>query len=136
VPLYGSYDTFLDHSKQTFNGQPRASDPATQAASFTTTCAASGCVAHWLRVTELAENPSAPALFDYQWVNDPWVSSREYPFHCDDSSTATTAGSDFLVPNPDGSFDGDWTFTVGAPGCPVDGPGEYWLPFTLTATRA
>lgn len=79
VPLHGSCDTFLDHSKQTFNGQPRASDAATQTARFTTTCAASGCVDHWLRVTALADNPDAPGLFDYHWVNDRWVSSGEYP---------------------------------------------------------
>ena len=64
VPLFGSYDTFLDHSRQTFNGQPNFSDPSVQAASFTTTCVASGCVAHWLRLTELTENPNAPAMFD------------------------------------------------------------------------
>ncbi len=134
VPLYGSYDTFLDHSRQTFNGQPRASDPSTQAASFATTCDASGCVTHWLRLTELADNPNAPALFDYQWVNDRWTSSSEYPFHCDDGSTVTTTRTDFLVPNGNGSFNGERTFAVGAPGCPGDGPGTYWLPFTLTPT--
>lgn len=36
VPLYGSYDTFLDHSRQTFNGRPDTSDPSTQAALFRT----------------------------------------------------------------------------------------------------
>jgi hypothetical protein len=56
VPLFGTYDTFLDHSQQTFNGRPDTSDPSTQGASFTTTCVASGCVAHWLRLTELTEN--------------------------------------------------------------------------------
>lgn len=80
VPLYGSYDTFLDHSRQTFNDRPDISEPSVQAASFATTCVASGCVAHWLRLTELTENPNAPALFDYQWVNDRWVSTGEYPF--------------------------------------------------------
>lgn len=30
VPLYGLYDTYLDHSRQTFNGRPDASDPSTQ----------------------------------------------------------------------------------------------------------
>jgi hypothetical protein len=134
VPLYGSYDTFLDHSQQTFNGQPRASDPSTQAASFTTTCAAAGCIAHWLLVDKLADNPNAPSLFDYQWVNDRWVSSSEYPFHCEDGTAVTTTRSDFLMPNGDGSFHGERTFTVGAPGCPGDGPGMYWLPFTLTPT--
>jgi hypothetical protein len=33
VPLFGSYDTFLDHTRQTFNGQPDFSDPSLQAAS-------------------------------------------------------------------------------------------------------
>jgi hypothetical protein len=132
VPLYGSYNTFLDHAKQTFNGHPRASDPSTQAASFTTICAAAGCIAHWLLVNTLADNPNAPSLFDYQWVNDRWVSSSEYPFHCDDGSAVPTTRSDFLVPNGDGSFHGERTFTVGAPGCPGDGPGMYWLPFALT----
>ena len=134
VPLYGSYNTFLDHSKQTLNGQPRASEPSTQSASFTTNCDASGCVAHWLLVDALRDNPNAPSLFDYQWAGDRWVSSSDYPFHCDDGGTVTTTRSDFLVPNGDGSFRGERTFTVGAPGCPGDGPGMYWLPFTLTPT--
>jgi hypothetical protein len=134
VPLYGSYDTFLDHARQTFNGQTRPSESSTQAASFTTTCDAGGCVAHWLLVDKLAENPNAPSLFDYRWDNDRWVSSSAYPFHCDDGTTVTTTRSDFLVPHADGSFHGERTFTVGAPGCPGDGPGMYWLPFTLTPT--
>jgi hypothetical protein len=138
VPLYGSYDTFLDHSQQTFSGQlgsqPRASEPSTQAAAFTTKCDAGGCTAHWLLVNKLEENPNAPSLFEYRWVNDRWVSSSEYPFHCDDGSKVTTTRSDFLVPNGDGSFHGERTFTVGAPGCPGDGPGTYWLPFALTPT--
>ena len=49
-----------------------ASDPAVQAASFTTTCNANGCTAHWFRLSDLAENPSAPALFDYRWNGDRW----------------------------------------------------------------
>jgi hypothetical protein len=134
APLFGSYDTFLDHSRQTFNGQPNFSDPSVQAASFTTTCVASGCVAHWLRLTELTENPNAPALFDYQWVNDRWESTGEYPFHCDDGSAVTTTRSDSLTPNGDGSFAGERTFTVTGQGCPGDGAGTYWLPFTLTPT--
>lgn len=95
VPLYGSYNVFLDHSQQTFNGEPRSSDPSTQAASFTTGCDGSGCVAHWLRLTDLTDNPNAPALFDYQWRSDRWESSSEYPFHCDDGGTVTTNRTDF-----------------------------------------
>ncbi|WP_078308565.1 MULTISPECIES: hypothetical protein [unclassified Mycobacterium] len=134
VPLYGTYDTYLDHSRQTFEGRPDASDPSTQAASFTTLCGAQGCVAHWLRLAELADNPHAPALFDYRWNGDRWESSSDYPFHCSDGGAVIAARSDFLVPNGDGSFSGERTFTVGAPGCPDDGPGTYWLPFTLTPT--
>src|SRR5215217_5208717 len=62
VPIYGFYNTFLDHSRQTFNGRPEASDPSVQGAGFTTSCDANGCVAHWMRLTDLAENPNAPAL--------------------------------------------------------------------------
>ncbi|WAC93909.1 hypothetical protein [Mycobacterium sp. Aquia_213] len=131
VPLNGAYDTFLDHSRQTFNGKPRPSEPSIQPASFTTTCDASGCIAHWL-IDPLADNPTAPTLFDYRWSIDRWVSSSDYPFHCDDGSLVDTKRSDFLMPNGDGSFRGERTFTVGAPGCPGDGPGVYWLPFTLT----
>lgn len=132
VPLYGSYDSYLDHSKQTFNGRPDASKPSTQAASFSTICVASGCVAHWLRLTELTENPNAPALFDYHWVNGRWESKGEYPFHCNDGSKVTATRFDFIKSNGDGSFSGERTFTVGGSGCPGDGPGTYWLPFTLT----
>jgi hypothetical protein len=103
VPLNGAYDTFLDHSKQTFNGQPRPSEPSIQPANFTTTCDASGCIAHWLLVDKLTDNPNPPVLFDYQWVNDRWVSSSDYPFHCDDGSTVDTRRADFLMPNGDGS---------------------------------
>lgn len=134
VPLYGAYDTYLDHAKQTFNGLPRPSDPSVQGASFTTTCDADGCTAHWFRLTDLAENPNAPALFDYRWNGDRWESSSPYPFHCDGGGTIQTARSDFLKPNGDGTFYGERTFTVTGDGCPGDGPGTYWLPFTLTPT--
>jgi hypothetical protein len=107
VSLFGSYDTFLDHARQTFNGQPNISDPSVQAASFTTTCVASGCVAHWLRLTELTENQNAPALFDYQWVNNRGESTGEYPFHCDDGSVITTTRSDSLTPNGDADAAGE-----------------------------
>ncbi|CAJ1584532.1 hypothetical protein [[Mycobacterium] wendilense] len=132
VPLYGAYDTYLDHSRQTFNGRPDVSDPSVQSASFTTRCGPDGCVANWLLLTELEDNPDAPVLFDYRWNGDRWESSGEYPFHCDDGGTVTTFRTDFLRPTGGGSFSGERTFTVSAPGCPGDGPGTYWLPFTLT----
>jgi hypothetical protein len=87
-------------------------------------------------LTRLEENPNAPSLFDYRWNIDRWVSSGDYPFHCDGGGTVTTFRSDFLVPNPDGSFFGERTFAVDAPGCPGDGPGTYWLPFSLTPIDA
>ena len=61
---------------------------------------------------------------------------RRLSIHCDAGGTVTAFRSDFLVPNPDGSFYGERTFAVDAPGCPGDGPGTYWLPFTLTPTDA
>lgn len=132
VPIYGLYNTYLDHSKQTFNGRPDVSKPQTQPASFTTICVGSGCVAHWLLVGKLTDNPNAPTLFDYHWVNDRWESSGEYPFRCNDGTKITTTRSDFLKPNGDGSFSGERTFKVTGSGCPGDGPGTYWLPFSLT----
>lgn len=39
-----------------------------------------GCVAHWYRLTELAQNPNAPAMYDYTWNNDRWESTSDYPF--------------------------------------------------------
>lgn len=134
VPLYGAYDTYLDHSRQTFNGSPDPSEPSTQAARFTTDCRGDGCTAHWLRLTDLQDNPNAPALFDYRWNSDRWESSGDYPFHCGADSTATVTAfrSDFLKPNGDGSFAGERTFTVTGEGCPGQGAGIYWLPFTLT----
>ena len=136
VPIYGFYNTFLDHSRQTFNGRLEASEPSVQGASFTTSCTTGGCTAHWLRTTELAENPNAPSLFDYHWSIGRWESSGDYPFHCDNGGTVTAFRSDFLVPNPDGSFYGERTFAVADPGCPGDGGGTYWLPFNLTPTDA
>ncbi|HZQ33806.1 MAG TPA: hypothetical protein VFB19_18990 [Mycobacterium sp.] len=134
VPIYGFYNAFLDHSQQTFNGQPQTSDPSTQLGQFTTACDAKGCVAHWLRVTELSENPNAPSLYDYTWNDDRWESTSEYPFHCNGGGQANSTRSDFLVPAPGGGFSGERTFVVGAPGCPGDGPGTYWLPISLTPT--
>jgi hypothetical protein len=134
VPIYGTYDAFLDHSRQTFNGNPDSSESVTQQASFTTNCDANGCVAHWLRVTDLPENPDAPNLFDYTWNYGKWESSSDYPFNCSQGGTVPSVRSDSLKPLGNGTFIGERTFTVAAPGCPGDGPGTYRLPFTLTPT--
>lgn len=134
VPLYGYYDAFLDHQRQTFNGRSIASPSATQLGLFSTSCDVNGCVARWLRETELAENPGAPALYEYRWNVDRWESDGEYPYHCDPAGgpTVPTTRSDFLIPSGDGSFSGERTFTVHGTGCPGEGPGSYWLPISLT----
>ncbi|MGV0794886.1 hypothetical protein ABQE89_24125, partial [Mycolicibacterium sp. XJ1819] len=135
APIYGYYDALLDHSQQTFNGLPAAAEPATQLGLFTTNCGVDGCVVHWLRETQINQSPDAPALFDYRWNNDRWESSGEYPFYCNpdgSGGSVTTQRSDWLRPNGDGSFSGERTFTVAAPGCPGQGPGTYWLPISLT----
>ena len=77
------------------------------------------------------ENPNAPTLFDYHWFNGRWESRGEYPFQCKDGRKITATRFDFLKPNGDGSFVGERTFTVIGSGCHGEGPGKYWLPFTL-----
>lgn len=136
VPIYGYYSVFIDHSRQTFNGAPNVSEPAIQYGRFSTDCTVDGCVAHWFRLTEIAQNPSAPAMYDYLWRGNRWESTAEYPFHCDEGGTAASVRSDFLTPQPDGSFQVERTFVVAAPGCPGQGPGTYWLPITLTPIAA
>lgn len=136
VPIYGYYSVFIDHGRQTFNGAPAASDPATQYGQFSTACDVNGCIAHWFRLTEIAQNPNAPAMYDYTWAGDRWESTSEYPFHCDAGGTAPSVRSDFLKPGPGGTFSVERTFVVGAPGCPGEGPGTYWLPITLTPVDA
>ena len=48
------------------------------------------------------------------------------------NGTVPSRRSDFLVPNPDGSFWGERTFIVEGRGCPGEGPGVYWLPISLS----
>lgn len=135
VPVYGYYNAFLDHSRQTFNGQPAFADPATQLGLFTTDCDVNGCVARWLRETAISQDPDAPTQFEYRWNGDRWESAGEYPFYCNpdgSGGTVVTQRSDWLKPNGDGGFFGERMFTVPAPGCPGQGPGTYWLPIALT----
>ena len=135
VPMYGYYNSVTHHSRQTFNGMPRFSDPSTFVGLFTTHCDLHGCVVDWLRETEITQNPNAPALYQYSWNNDRWESSGDYPFYCGPDGSGglvNTFRSDWLKPNGDGSFSGERTFDVPAPGCPGDGPGTYWVPLTLT----
>lgn len=131
VPLYGTYNMYLDRSKQTFNGHPVATNrPLTQTENFTTICATSGCVAH-----SLNKRPP-PTSFDYHWVNGRWesISAQHQYIVCNDGSKVDSTKFDFIKPNGDGSFTGERTITVSGSGCPGEGPGTYWLPFTLTPT--
>ncbi|ODQ90611.1 hypothetical protein BHQ17_17275 [Mycolicibacterium holsaticum] len=135
VPIYGYYNAFLDHSRQTFNASPATAEPSTQLGLFTTDCDVNGCVSKWLRETEISQDPDAPAQFEYRWNGDRWESAGEYPFYCNpDGSgpTVVTQRSDWLKPDGDGGFSGERMFTVPAPGCPGRGPGTYWLPIALT----
>lgn len=130
APLYGTYNMYLDRSKQTFNGHPVTTNrPVTQTENFTTHCDASGCVAQALN-----KRPP-PAFFDYHWVNGQWESvagqQRQYLL-CNDGSKVDSIKFDTIKPNGDGSFSGERVITVGGSGCPGEGPGKYWLPFTLT----
>jgi hypothetical protein len=135
IPVYGFYNAYIDRTKQTLNGRPIPTDPSNMLGLFSTNCDAKGCVVRWLRETEIVQNPNAPDLYTYTWNNGRWESGGDYPYFCDPTGangTVPSWRSDFLVPNPDGSFWGERTFTVGAPGCPGEGPGVYWLPISLT----
>lgn len=137
VPIYGYYNALLDHSRQTFNGLAAFAESATQLGLFTTNCDVNGCVSRWLRETGIAQDPNAPAQFEYRWDGDRWASAGEYPFYCNPDGSGgmvSAQRSDWLKPNGDGSFSGERMFTVPAPGCPGKGPGTYWLPISLTPT--
>ena len=140
APLYGSYDLFIDFSKQTFNGMPTPMNSITVPAEFTTGCDGNGCVAHMDNTDDHARNPGAPREYVYTWANDRWETSGEYPYFCDrnDPHSAVKAQrSDYWMPNPDGSFYGERTLVIDGPGCPGEGPGTHWLPISLTpADRA
>jgi hypothetical protein len=134
-PLYGYYDVFIDFSKQTFNGMPTPMDSKTVPVQFTTQCDVNGCVPRWDNEDDHARNPGAPLVFEYRWNNDRWETSGEYPYWCDrnDPSSAVKATrSDYLIPNPDGSFFGERTLIIDGAGCPGEGPGTHWLPISLT----
>ncbi len=131
VPLYGAYHMYLDRSKQTFNGHTVATDrPLTQTENFTTYCDSSGCVAR------SPNKRPPPAFFDYHWVSGHWesVPGQQHQFLiCNDGSKVNSVKFDVIKPNGQGSFLGERTILVDGAGCPGEGPGKYWLPFTLTA---
>jgi hypothetical protein len=102
---------------------------------FTTQCDVNGCVPRWNNKTDHVGNPGAPLVFEYRWNNDRWETSGEYPYFCDRNnpkSVVKSTRSDYLIPNPDGSFFGERTLTIDGAGCPGEGPGTHWLPISLT----
>ena len=134
-PLYGYYNVFIDFSRQTFNGKPTPMDPITVLVQFSTRCDVNGCVMRWHNDTENVRNPNAPSVFEYRWNNDRWETSGEYPYLCDrnnSGSAVKSQRSDYLIPNPDGSFFGERTLTIEGAGCPSEGPGTHWLPISVT----
>ena len=134
-PLYGYYNVFIDFSKQTFNGMPTPMNPITVPVMFTTECDVNGCVARMDNRDDQTRNPGAPLEFEYRWNNGRWETSGAYPYLCErqnPGSAAPATRSDYLIPNPDGSFFGERTLVMDGAGCPGQGPGTHWLPFSVT----
>lgn len=133
--LYGFYDVSVDFSKQTFNGAPTPMPAKTFQVEYTARCDVAGCAVSMDNSDDLSRNPGAPTVFEYRWNNDRWETSGDYPYLCDrmnPASAVQSVRSDYLIPNPDGSFSGERTITVGGAGCPGEGPGTHWLPITVT----
>jgi hypothetical protein len=135
-PLYGYYNVFVDFAKQTFNGVPTPMESKTFPVLYTTHCDVNGCVVTMDNSGDLVRDPGAPAVFEYRWNNGRWeTSSSDYPYLCErmnPDSAVTSVRSDYLIPNPDGSFFGERTLIVGGAGCPGEGPGTHWVPISLT----
>lgn len=134
-PLYGYYDVFVDFAKQKFNGAPTPMDSKTFPVQFTTHCDENGCVASWDNKDDQARNPAAPLVYEYRWNNDRWETNEEYSYLCERTnpkSGVMSQRSDYLIPNPDGSFFGERTFVMNGAGCPGEGPGIHWVPISLT----
>jgi hypothetical protein len=135
-PLYGWYSVSVDFAKQTFNGAPTPMESKAFPVQFTTHCDVNGCVVTMDNSGDLARDPKAPASFEYTWRNGRWeTSTPDYPYLCERmnaDSAVTSVRSDFLVPNPDGSFSGERTLVVGGAGCPGEGPGTHWVPISVT----
>jgi len=138
-PLYGYYNVFIDFEKQTFNGAPTPMNSVTFPVQLTTHCDVNGCVAQWDNSDDLVRNPTAPSVFEYRWTGDRWETSTDYPYLCErtnPNSAAKSVRSDYLMPNPDGSFFGERSLVTDGAGCPGEGPGRHWVPFHLTPIDA
>ncbi|MBB2991726.1 hypothetical protein FHR72_003216 [Mycolicibacterium iranicum] len=135
--LYGYYEVFVDFSRQTFNGLPTPMPAKTFVVEYTARCDVDGCVVSMDNSGDLTRNPGAPAVFEYRWNGDRWETSGDYPYFCDRAnpdSVVQSVRSDYLIPNPDGSFSGERTLVVGGAGCPGEGPGTHRLPIAVTPT--
>ncbi len=135
LALNGSYNLFVDFSKQTFNGVPTPMDSRTFPAEYATRCDANGCVVTMDNSGDHARNPGAPAVYEYRWQNGRWVTRGPYPYFCDrtnPNSAVQSVREDYLIPKPDGSFSGERTLTVGGAGCLGEGPGIHRLPTSVT----
>jgi hypothetical protein len=134
--LNGTYNLFVDFSKQTFNGVPTPMESRTFPVEYTTRCDVNGCIVFMDNSGDHARNPGAPAVYEYRWKNGRWETSGPYPYFCDrmnPNSAVKSVRTDYLIPKPDGSFFGERTLTVEGAGCPGEGPGVHWLPISLTS---
>jgi hypothetical protein len=133
--LFGFYNVFVDFSKQTFNGMPTPMDSKTFLVEYTAHCDVSGCVVSMDNSDDLTRDPGAPPAFEYRWENDRWETSSDYPYLCErmnPDSAVKSVRSDYLIPNPDGSFFGQRTITVEGAGCAGEGAGVHSLPIAVT----
>jgi hypothetical protein len=125
----------IDFSKQTFNGMPTPMDPISVPVQFTTQCDVTGCVPVWDNGADHARNPAAPWFSrtdGIATVGKRAVSIPTFAIATTPSSAVKATRSDYLIPNPDGSFFGERTLTIDVAGCPGEGPGTHWLPISLT----
>lgn len=109
VPLNGPYIMTTALDRQTFNGAPSPAIPFASEVSFTTTCAAGGCVAH--------SSLSARGVpFDFRWTGSRWESAQPLQWTCGgDPAPATVTIT--LVPKVNGTLSGERSAVVGTPGC-------------------
>ncbi len=133
--LYGYYNVFVDFASQTFNGAPTPMPSKTFLVEYAANCDVNGCVVTMDNSDDLSRDPGAPAAFEYRWAGDRWETSGDYPYLCErmnPDSAVKSVRSDYLIPRPDGSFFGQRTITVEAPGCPGEGAGVHSLPISVT----
>lgn len=134
--LFGWYNVTVDFAKQTFNGTPTPMESKTFLVLYTASCDVNGCVVHMDNSDDLKRDPGAPPVFEYRWNNDRGETrDADFPYLCErmnPDSAVSSVRSDYLIPNPDGSFHGERTLVVGGAGCPGEGPGTHWVPISVS----